>query len=242
MVVSLLLMLERLARKALKNHDEGLLKEIQEGFRRKFSSVDAKTWNKLQSYYPVGLDSLEYLLEHESFLFGRMIEVKYRLNANSEDKDLWCVRDGEAIPIEVLREGTRLVFENPYTDTVESWSKPVHLTRRYGKHLPWSRNADASKYLSTVDHKHVEETVLEQGKGYVDSAKKLFLYGRFASKVGRLPGGDETSLVKLDVVRIKKGYGTYMHVHGYPVAEAEVRRDCPRGLYERIMGARIDSA
>lgn len=225
---------ERLARKAIRENKFGLFCYVQNNLRRKVEKLEKGGFHRVNRFLPHCMGTLDTFLTHEPLIFRREVDIKYSLGAHDEET-LWY-NDGY---LPVLRENNRMIFKNPYFNMVESWAKPLSLSRVYGKHTPNSGNPDASAYLPGIDYKGLEFNVFNHGKGYLQDDAKIFLYGKFGENVGLHSSGKLSDIIKLDVRRIKKPYGTYTQIHGYPISKDELERDCPDKLIENIVNQRL---
>lgn len=234
-------MSREIAKRAVRKRDEKAFKQVQNVLKRKISRLSSQGVGSANAYFPYSIERLDSLLNGDPVdIFGREVEIKYSLG-KKEEKTLWY----EDIPLEVVRDEDRIIFENPFNQKIESWSKLFYLTRKYNKHLPFSKKSeDASKYLGSVNPETLEKKVFNEGSGFIQNPGTIFLYGVFDNDIGilKVKDNDKTNALRLMVERFKKSYGTYTRVHGYPVSYEEIREDCPKDLQDVIMYNKLSSA
>ncbi|MCA9588396.1 MAG: hypothetical protein KC657_23915 [Myxococcales bacterium] len=185
-----------------------------------------------------GAKELRLALESEAMMRLRYAEL-YKLASKSV---LWSARDGDALLC--WRTDKALLFLNG--TKVHSWSRFRSLTGGVTeKHLPTSRNRDASKFDAGVDIHALERAVVAAGRGYVNGTRQVMMFGRFAENIGTAVSGSArtpTALVQVHLdlrnrpkckrtnaagTIVRRACGTFVEIHGYPITEAELNAGFP---------------
>ena len=185
-----------------------------------------------------GAKELQFALESDPMMRLRYAEL-YRLASKTV---LWSAKDGDALLC--WRSDESVLFLNGAK--VHSWSRIRSLTGGVTeKHLPTSRNRDASKFDPGVDIHALERAVIAGGRGYVNGARQVMMFGRFAENVGTAVSGSArtpTAIVQVHLdlrnrpkckrttasgAVVRRACGTFVEVHGYPITEAELNAGFP---------------
>tara|TARA_Y100000310_G_C20456350_1_gene703251 strand:+ start:18 stop:692 length:675 start_codon:yes stop_codon:yes gene_type:complete len=192
-------------------------KDFLRTFRRKIQSL---RFPQLEQYkYLVGENSqeLDFLEDVNGVdLLKRTEEISYDLS----DLEEILFYDGDWI--EGYRNDYMMRFRNPIPGNpkrpLETWAG-VYL-KDYDKHLEKTR-INASKYC--VDRK-IEFEVFKRGIGYLESSKRLIMFGNFEGEIGESEK-KKTSIVKLQVDReaIPRSYRT--GIHGFPITREKLYQD-----------------
>ncbi|HLK36370.1 MAG TPA: hypothetical protein VKU41_06425 [Polyangiaceae bacterium] len=178
-------------------------------------------------------NELKLALEAEALMRLRYAEM-YGLASRTV---LWSARDGDALLC--WRADKSLLFLSE--TKVHSWSRFRSLTGGVTeKHLPTSTNRSASKFNAGVDIHALEHAVVAGGRGYVNGARQIMMFGRFAENVGTAVSGSArtpTAIVQVHLdlrnrpkcrrtnaagTVVRRACGTFVEVHGYPITEAEL--------------------
>jgi hypothetical protein len=172
-----------------------------------------------------------------------MMRLRYaELYKLASKEVLWSAKDGDALLC--WRSNESLLFLNGAK--VHSWSRIRSLTGGVTeKHLPTSRNRNASKFDPGVDIHALERAVIAGGQGYVNGARQVMMFGRFVENIGMAVSGSAQTLtaivqVHLDLRNrpkckrksasgavVHRACGKFVEVHGYPITEAELKARFP---------------
>ncbi len=181
---------------------------------------------------------LQIALESEAIMRLRYAELYKRTSRSA----LWSAKDGDALLC--WRTEKSLLFLNGAN--AHSWSRFRSLTGGVTeKHLPTSKNRDASKFNAGVNFHALENAVIAGGRGYVNGARQVMMFGRFAANVDTAISGSartETAIVQVHLdprsrpkctrtnasgTVVRRACGTFVEIHGYPIIEAELAAGFP---------------
>ncbi|MCF7866927.1 hypothetical protein K9L67_05310 [Candidatus Woesearchaeota archaeon] len=236
------------------NYIDGLYKRIYLTVGAKINRLNRLYHTLNFNYNPLPkLDAVKFN-ENELKLLkvfnGWDIDVVYNwaeYNDGLDDKIIYFKSKNLNEDIPALRFNKRIIFKNPRPlinertkhirtsisdrgGVAQSWGFP-QINTNYVKHLNSSKNANASKYLESVDRARIEWAVFDNGLGFLNDKKPIktmFLYASFSESVGFVKkNGKQTksNIVKVQVDRVhslKKGNAS---IHGFPISECELYRE-----------------
>jgi hypothetical protein len=204
-----------------KNFDISRYTKLKEKLKRKSSIISKEDYFLWMDFFEgkESLKNLESMGVENYFLRGH----EMKLNIFGFDGILWNRLDGN--PIRTYRKKGVLIFDNPISGKVESWSN-LDLAK-YSKHV--NGNSNGSQFI--FHREELEYEVFNNGVGYLDKTtlgNRLFFVYDFGKPVGILKNGLESGLVKLQADRMKKFKGYYTQIHGYPISKQEFSRELSR--------------
>lgn len=162
-------------------------------------------------------------------IFSPTSEIRYDLYRcqNKLQKEFYYNSESELRSLNILRRSDGFVFGNPYKSESKSrlqvWRKPN--LEKYKKHENGGNREKASIYIRTIDREKIEKTTFLSGIGFVRSEDHLFIYKSFTDTIGIHRKKGNTNIIKVDARRIYKNRAYRIAIHGYPVAENELRDD-----------------
>jgi hypothetical protein len=200
-----------------------LLKRKINNLRKIIGDAELLGWGKTIEQYP------ETLLDETVFnemknLFLPKFAIHYHKAAI--ENQIYYKKSNKFLP--AVRNEFSLIFENPISKKVESWSRIKSLSHDRKDHWPGSVNRNKSKFLKKKDIKELEFVAYSKGKGLLTDQNKLFLYYEFNVDIGKLKKtGRKSKLIKVECVRLKRniGSGYKVNIHGYPISIEEMEKD-----------------
>lgn len=212
---------------------QGLIERRIEFLEKSYGVKNLHRWQYTISPHA---DNLDTLLEDPQFLAITKPPMEAALALGTVRPCIYAQNDGMMDAL-VLKD--RLIFKNPFSDTVESWARPFAAEGLHYHCYPARRTATKSVFLKGVNCKQVccETFQASEPVGQLVGAAKLYMYKRFDRPIGELPGaGQPTNLVRIQCDRVQRpqqGDGYRTRVHGYPFSAPATRSDlgkCPQLL------------
>jgi hypothetical protein len=150
------------------------------------------------------------------------------------DPDEGVLLDGRVVHDRLVLTNTRMKGW-----PTQAWSRPFESSVTY--HGSGSKKGEKSTFVKGINPAAVSRAAFREPLGVLWRPDALRLYRRYDDYIGKLPGkgGAPTKFVRVQCDRVRRATGTgyRTQLHGYPVSEAEVRRDlkdCPE-LLDRLL-------
>ena len=180
-------------------------------------------WGKTIKQNP---ETLNDAIIYEEFkdLFLPRFEIYYRYT--KIDNQIYYKHSRTYFP--AVRNDYKIIFRNPISNKIESWSRIKSLSNKRKDHWPGPTSKDKSKFLYVKDIKKSEFRCYGGGLGLLVDENKLLLYAEFNRHIGTLKKtGKLSNLLKVECIRVKrnKGSGYKVNIHGYPISIADLERD-----------------
>lgn len=205
---------------------QGLISRRLSVLMKSYGLTGLKRWDHMIASYRDDIDSL-LDLEEIQVIIRPAIEAALVLGTK-HGMTCKCVCTDSYDLLDVLVRPNRLILRNPFSGAVESWARPFAAEGLLYHSYPAVPTADKSVFLKGKDHWAICLETFQAPKGRFVGAKKLYLYKRFDRSIGKLAGGGkQTKFVRIQCDRVNRpqGGGYRTQVHGYPLSDAEVKRD-----------------